>query len=986
MAQATEKGILVIGSGVGGLKAALEVAARGRQVYLIDRSPFFGGEIVQLERQFPTNRCCLCQMLPTTNRTEEGEYCLRRDFYHPLIELIPQAEVVGFSGTEGDFKVTLRKGARGVKEDLCTACRRCIEVCPEEVIDEFNLFVMRKAISLRGPMPVPPIPAIDWETCTRCGKCVGVCPTDAIDLEMTDEERELQVSSVILAPGFDEFDPSILTQYGYGRWKNVVTSIEWERIVSPIGPLAERIRRPSDNKAIKKVAFVLCVGSRERRWDFCSAACCMYSVKEALLAKEVQQDLEVTVFYMDLRGFGKGYERYIEQARAQGVRFVRGRTPRIQEDPQTKNLMLSTMPNNKVIKEEFDLCVLAIGQRPPRGSAELAQTVGAELNEWEFCKTVDHAGIETTQPGVYVCGSFSEPKDIPDTVTQATACALRALEGMRKKAPKPQPPEETAPTSDEQPKIGVLLCQCKGEISEGLDLGQLKEVVSVRPSVSAVMGVDALCDKDVTKWLLSEIRKEGITRLVVGACSPYLFRRRFIERMGGMDPWLIEWVNLREGAIQAHDQDGAQEKAEAMLLMAIERLRMKEGRTISAMPVNKGALVVGAGLVGLAAASALAGRGVEVHLVEREAKMGGMLKGRPDKDELLEKYVKGIENNSHVQIYRRSTVTAFRGQAGDYWAVIKGEDGEHEVGVGAVVLATGAQEYQPQEFLYGKNKRVITQRELQGGLASEEIKPQEIRSAVMIQCVGSRDREHPWCNRYCCAAALENALLLKERNPEMKIFVLFKDMMTYGFKESIYTQAREAGVIFLRYQDIQAIKVQGTDRLKITFPEGQLDCDLLVLSTGEIPNNDNAALARLFELELTEDGFFKEAEVKFRPVDALREGIYICGGAHSPRTWQEVTQQGEAAAQRALVLLEQECIMASSIVSAVNERRCSGCALCVETCPYGARVFDEERLVAVVKEALCQGCGVCTSICPNGAAFLQGFSEGQIMAMIEHVV
>jgi len=988
MAQAKEKGVLVIGSGVGGLKAALEVAARGTQVYLVDRSPFFGGEIVQLERQFPTNRCCLCQMLPTTNRTEEGEYCMRRDFYHPLIELIPQAEIVKFSGKKGDFKVTLRTRARGVAEDLCTACRRCIEVCPEEVIDEFNLFATRKAISLLGPMPVPPIPAIDWEVCTRCGKCVEVCPTDAIDLEMADKEREFPVSSVILAPGFDEFDPQPLTQYGYGRWKNVVTSIEWERIVSPIGPFTERIRRPSDGKAIKKVAFVLCVGSRERRWDFCSAACCMYSVKEALLAKELQKDLEVTVFYMDLRGFGKGYERYIEQARAQGVRFVRGRTPRIQEDPKTRNLILSTMPKDQVVKEEFDLCVLAIGQRPPRGSAELAKTIGAELNEWGFCKTVDPAGIETTQPGVYVCGSFSEPKDIPDTVTQATACALQALEGTREKTPKPAEEAEHAPepTPAEEPKIGVVLCQCKGEVSEGIDLEQLKEAVSARPSVSAVMEVDALCVQDTTKGLLGEIRKQGINRLLVGACSPYWFRRRFLEGMGGMDPWLIEWVNLREGVIQAHGQDGAQKKAEAMVLMAIERLRKKEERTVIAMPVKKSALVVGGGLVGLATASALADRGVEVHLVEREAELGGMLKGRPDKDELLEEYRKGIEKNPHVQVYRKSTVTAFRGQAGDYWAHITGEDGEQEVEVGAVVLATGAQEYQPTEFLYGKNKRVVTQRELQSGLASGEIKPQEIRSAVMIQCVGSRDKEHPWCNRYCCAEALENALLLKERNPELKIFVLFKDMMTYGFKESLYSRAREAGVIFIRYADIGEIKVQGTDRLKVASPEGQLDCDLLVLSTGEVPNRDNEALARLFELELTEDGFFKEAEVKFRPVDALREGIYICGGAHSPRTWQEVIQQGEAAAQRALVLLEQERVVASSIVSAVNERRCSGCALCVETCPYGARVFDEERMVAVVKEALCQGCGVCTSICPNGAAFMQGFSEGQIMAMIEHAV
>ncbi|MCJ7664537.1 MAG: 4Fe-4S binding protein, partial [Desulfobacterales bacterium] len=277
-----KKGVLVIGSGVGGLKAALEVAARGTQVYLIDRSPFFGGEIVQLERQFPTNRCCLCQMLPTTNRVEEGEYCLRRDFYHPLIELIPSAELVGFSGKEGNFKARIRQQARGVTEELCTSCQKCIEVCPAETVDDFNLFGKRKAVSLRGLQPVPPIPAIDWEICTRCGKCVKVCPTNAINLKMADEERELAISSVILAPGFTEFDPEPLTQYGYKRWKNVVTSIEWERILSPIGPFSKGMKRPSDGKDVKKVAFVLCVGSRERRWDFCSAACCMYSVKEAL--------------------------------------------------------------------------------------------------------------------------------------------------------------------------------------------------------------------------------------------------------------------------------------------------------------------------------------------------------------------------------------------------------------------------------------------------------------------------------------------------------------------------------------------------------------------------------------------------------------------------------------------------------------------------------------------------------------------------------
>ncbi|HEX9949510.1 MAG TPA: FAD-dependent oxidoreductase, partial [Thermodesulfobacteriota bacterium] len=554
----------------------------------------------------------------------------------------------------------------------------------------------------------------------------------------------------------------------------------------------------------------------------------------------------------------------------------------------------------------------------------------------------------------------------------------------REKTAKPAEKAEQAPA--EEPRIGVVLCQCKGEVSENLDLEQLKKAVSKRTGVAAVMKEDALCVQGKAKGLLAEIRKQGINRLLVGACSPYWFRRRFLESVGGIDPWLVEWVNLREGVIHAHGQEGAQQKAEDMLLMAIARLRRKEDRTASAVTVKNSALVVGAGLAGLAVATALADRGVEVHLVERAAELGGTFKAVPDKGGLLEGYLKKIEKNALVQVHRQSEVASIRGQAGDFWAVIKGADGEQEIGIGAVVIATGAEEYRPKEFLYGKDKRVITQRELEQGLASGDVQPKKIRSVAMIQCVGARDKARPWCNRYCCAEALENALLLKRQNPEMEIFVLFKDMMSYGFREALYSQAREAGVIFIRYADIEEIKVKGDGRLKITSPEIELDADLLVLSTGVIPNKANKSLAKLFDLELTEDGFFKEAEPKFRPVDALREGIYLCGGAHSPRSWHEVIMQSEAAAERALVLLGQERVTAPAVVSLVNERRCSGCALCVEACPYGARVFDEERLVAVVKEALCQGCGVCASICPSGAAYLRGYTNDDVMAMIEQVV
>ncbi|MEJ2067631.1 MAG: FAD-dependent oxidoreductase, partial [Deltaproteobacteria bacterium] len=582
------------------------------------------------------------------------------------------------------------------------------------------------------------------------------------------------------------------------------------------------------------------------------------------------------------------------------------------------------------------------------------------------------------------CGSFSEPKDIPDTVTQATACALKALGRGREKVPSLL--EEGEQTPDEEPSIGVVLCNCHGEISDSLDIDQLKKAIKGRPGISAVMAVDALCVQDAAQGLLDEIRKEGINRLLVGACSPYWFRRRFLENVRGIDPWLIEWVDLREGVVHPHDGEVAYKKAEAMVLMAIERLKRKDSILPRFALVKGSALVVGGGLAGLTATSALADKGVEVHLVEQGGELGGVLKGMPQQRKLLKGYIEHIDQNPLVHVSRTSNVTSVRGQAGDFWAVIKGADGEQEVNAGAVVLATGAQEYLPKKFFYGENERVITQRELQSGFGSGVIKPEEINSVVMIQCVGSRDREHPWCNRYCCTEALENALLLKSKNPDLEIYILFRDMMTYGFRERLYSRAREAGMIFFRYEEITDIKVQGADRLKVVFQKMKLDCDLLVLSTGVIPNRENSNLAELFDLELTEDGFFKEAEPKFRPVDALREEVYLCGGAHSPRTWQEVILQAEAAAERALMLVGQEYLVTPHVVSHVVERRCSGCGLCVEACPYGARVFDEERMVALVKEALCQGCGVCSGLCPNGAAILQGYKEDQVLAMIEAVL
>ncbi len=974
MPEMARQAVLVVGSGVAGLKAALEVASRGTQVYLIDRSPFLGGEIMRLERQFPTDHCGLCRMLPTTNRTYEGEYCLRRDFYHPLIELITQAEVIKLSGNKGNFKATLRIGARGVDQELCTGCGRCIEVCPEEINQGICPPVGRKAIFFQDLQPVPPIPAINWSACTRCGKCMEVCPTGAINLHMADRERVLELESVILAPGFDEFDPHLLTQYGYGRWQNVITGLEWEQIIGPLRPFGQGIRRPSDNKTVQRIAFILCAGSRTRRRDFCSAACCMYAVKEAIWAKELGNELEVSIFYMDLRTYGKGHQRYIEQARAKGVRFVRGRIPRVQEDPRSKDLLLTTMRDDQVTRERFDFCILALGHSPPQGNLELAKVFGIELNQWGFCKTTDPAGIETTRPGVYVCGSFSEPKDISDAVTQATACALVALDEPPSWEEKPD--NEIAPTgSDEEQRVGLVLCRCRTKISDSLDLTRLKQELAKYRSIAAFSEIDALCTKGRAKELFEEMHKAGVNRLVVGACAPYWFRRRFLSAAKLIDPWFVEWVNLSKDV----PPDAA-----AMLGMALERLRRKEWRVSRVALRRNRVLIVGEGLAGLAAAAALADKGVAVHLVEFGAQPGSRFDTVTGEPDLLGKYLRRVENNSLVHSHCMSEVVGFSGQGGNFRVVIKGLDGEHEIKVGAVIVATGAEEYRPQEFLYGEDSRVVTQRQLSQKIISGEIDWRQMRTIVMIQCVGSRNAKHSWCSRYCCTLALENALALREKNSEMRLVVFFTDMMSYGFREALYSKARDAGMTFIREATIEDINVKAGERLKVISPQIEIDCDLLVLSTGIVPNSENPRLAAVFGLDLDVDGFFKEAEVKFRPVDAVREGIYLCGGAHSPRSSQEVILQAQAAAQRTLAFLHRQRVLSPGIISRVNDRRCSGCALCVSACLYGARSFDEDRLVAVVDAALCQGCGTCSTVCPNGAAWLDGFTEGQVMAMVEH--
>ncbi|MFH1351221.1 MAG: FAD-dependent oxidoreductase [Pseudomonadota bacterium] len=995
--------VLVIGAGIGGIKAALELADAGRRVYLIDRSPAIGGTLAQLDKWFPDNHCGLCKIIPFLDRDLSSHFCLRRELYHSNIETFSYAQVEEVRGEAPNFQVTVNLLPRYVDVERCTGCGLCANECHVEVSDEFDEGLKRrKAIYIKYPHSYPNVYTIEMNHCDRCGVCVEVCPTKAIDLNQTGLQKGLSVGAIILSGGFEEFDPTRLAQYGYGLFPNVVTNLEFERILSGTGPYHGNLIRPSDGVSPKKIAFLQCIGSRDTERNYCSSACCMYAVKEARLTKRISPEIHACIFYMDMRAFGKGYYRYYEEAKREDIDFIRCRIPIVKEDPITKNLIVySVNEAGNPKREEFDMVVLSVGQRPHSFMSRTSEMLGIELNKWGFCKTGVFEPVETSRKGVFVCGSVASPKDITDTIIEAGAAALKSALIVRETD---RDMEDREPVEGE-PRIGIFVCECGGDISSVIDVSGLIDYCRGLEDVKLVGSIPYLCLPEGISEIQEKIHQDRINRIVLGACVPYKHERKFRSALysAGIDPLLTDMVNLREHMAWVHkggDREGAQEKARALIRSSWGRIRLQEPTVAIKEPIKHRALVIGGGISGLTSALSIAKAGFEVDIIEKEDRLGGNLRHMHipvedggDPQTLLKRVLEEVESHSLIHIYTNARVQDIHGYMGNFTTVIESSDSEALVlEHGAIVLATGGSEHIPNTYRYNESDRIITQREFERGLYEGDPRVLEANVVVMIQCVESRDENRSYCSRICCREAIHNAIGIKEKNEKTSVYILNRDIMTYGFSEENYRKARDKGIMFLRYNQDKRPEVDIYNgkvlialedlQLGIKF---QIEADLLILSTGIDPA-DNRDIARLLNLELTEDGFFKEAEPKFRPLEMPREGIYSCGLAHSPRDLKESIAQGLASAQRVVALLSKKEMRSGRIIARVTGRKCAGCELCVSSCPYDARAKDTKKGVVIVREALCQGCGSCIVACPNGATKLVGFDDKQVINMMDDIL
>ncbi len=927
------------------------------------------------------------------------------------------SDVREIKGDVGNFSVELIKHPRYINESLCIACGLCAEKCPKKVVDRYNMgLVKRKSAYVEYAQAVPLKYCIDGDTCIyiqkgKCGACKKLCPTGAVDFDQEDSIETINVGSVVLAPGFTPFDPSKFDNYQYANLPNVITSMEFERILSASGPTMGHITRQSkDKREPKKIAWFQCVGSRDMNKcdnSHCSSVCCMYAIKEAVIAKEHQgEDLDCAIFFMDMRTHGKEFERFYENAREKhGVRFIRSKVHSVTPVGDTDDLEIRYVTDEGELKTEvFDLIVLSVGLQISPEVVDLADRLGIDTTPGNFCQTQTFSPVETSRQGVFVCGAFQGPKDIPQSVIDSSAAATAAGEVLTPARNSRTNIPETIPqvnVSNERPRIGVFVCRCGINIAGVVDVPGTAEYAATLPYVEYATDNLYSCSQDTQETISKIIKEKKLNRVVVAACTPKTHEPLFQETLinAGLNKYLFEMANIRnqDSWVHKNNPELATKKARDLVRMAVHKVALLEPLNEAELEVNQTAMVVGGGISGMAAARSLARQGYETHIIEKDSQLGGQArnlyrtaKGENIQDELLT-LINEIGDNDRIHVHLDTEISKVEGFVGNFETTLSSNGNEENLEHGVAIMATGASPFQPSEYAYGQDDRIITALELDRKFIEEDPSLNDLSTAVFIQCVGSREPDRMYCSRVCCTHAVDNALALKRMNPDMNVFVLYRDLRTYGEKESIYKEAREAGVFFIRYSleskpqvtvEDDKVLVKVTDHI-IGRPV-VIQTDLLTLATAIIPNDSNQ-LANFFKISTNDDGFFVERHAKLGPSEFATDGVFLCGLAHYPKPIDESIAQGQAAASRAVTLLARESIFTSGIIAETAPAMCSQCGVCVSVCPYSAPFFAEDGPWtgrAQINPVLCKGCGLCVASCRSGAIHLKGFDNDQIFSQI----
>ncbi len=845
--------------------------------------------------------------------------------------------------------------------------------------------------------------------CSECYQCVDACIAGAINHDDTFEEETIEVGAVIASPGFEIFDASIRGEYGYGTYQNVVTAIQFERILSASGPYFGHVQRISDGVEPKKVAFIQCVGSRDTSCNnsWCSSVCCMYATKEAIIGKEHAKNLDPTIFYMDIRAHGKDFDRFVNRAKNEyGIRYIRSMPSTIKELQQSKNLLIKyVQEDGSLVEEEFDMVVLSVGLTPPKEAAQLAKAMGVDLEEHGFCATALENPVQSSREGIFVCGAFGGPKDIPGTVMEASSAAACASGILASQRGTLITAEELPMENDLRgigPRTGVFVCHCGINIGGVVNVPEVVDYCLTLPNVVFATENLFTCSQDTAVKMGEVIKEHNLSRVVVASCSPRTHEGLFQENCekAGLNRYLFEMANIRDqdSWVHMHEPKEATEKAKDLVRMSIAKAQFLKPLKPGQLPVNRATLIIGGGLAGITAALTLADQGFESYIVEKKPVLGGnyrdlyfTLEGLDTKKHLAGLLDK-VKASKLIHVYVGAEIEKLEGFIGNYKTTVKNKDGEATFEHGVVIVATGAYELETKEYLHGQSANVVTQRDLEKMIAEKDAKAAQAKSVVMIQCVGSRIPERPYCSRYCCSEAVKNALKIKEMDPEKDVTIIYRDIRTFGLKEDYYKKARELNVKFIRYDEDRKPEVtQSGNQVSIRVFDPILNgpvevkADLLALSVGSVPNPENAEIGQRLKVPTNQDGFFLEAHVKLRPVDFATDGVFMCGMSHAPKLSEDAIVQANAAVSRACTILTKEFIEAEGKTAYINKDRCSACGLCEENCPFGAIAVNVVEGCAEVNAILCKGCGICTASCRMNAVDLNGFSNEEELEQIYNI-